>query len=258
MTIRFLEKRLTSNLVIQPDEHLYHVFQPIIHLEDGDFFGFEAFLRSNKHDPVTIFRNAEEKNQKCWLDLLSAQHSINTFSQSMKSNDYLLFINLFPSTLTHSSCTSLLEFIHKNPVTVHERVVIEISEKEPINDLLKFKETVHFLKKAGYCIALDDVGSLPLSQSKINWVKPDIIKIDKSLAHELSESIEKQNRIKRLLYFCGKEMKVVLKGIETFIDLETAKSIGITFGQGFYFGMPTSLSVTNKIFFNRLVHNKHY
>lgn len=229
------------NLPLQQEEQIYHVFQPILHLGTEQCYGYEALLRSKSYDPQTLFKLAEKKQQKNNLDLLSIKKSIHTFSQSMKGNESLLFLNIFPSTLVSQGCTYLYDFIKENPVTAHDRIVIEVSESEDVDDLNKFKETIQTLKKAGYRIALDDVGKGTSSLSKITMADPDIIKLDKWFSYKLSESKEKQNSIKRLMRFCGNDIQLVLEGIETREDLETARALGLSFGQGFFLGEPAAL-----------------
>ncbi|WP_458413683.1 EAL domain-containing protein [Schinkia sp. CFF1] len=241
MRSSLIEKQMTFSLPFQQDEQCFHMFQPIYQLEAGQCYGYEALLRSNSYNPLTLFKMAEEKQHKSNLDLLSAQNSIQAFSKSAKNNDCLLFINLFPSTLIHSSCTYLYDFIKLNPVTAYNRIVIEISESESLDDLHKFTETVLSLKKAGYLIAIDDVGAGTSSLTKLTVACPDIIKIDRWFAHRLSESKEKQDIIKRFMRFCGNDIQIVLEGIETREDLEAAKSLGLVFGQGYYLGIPAPL-----------------
>jgi len=235
------ETNTAVTLPLQQEEQIYHVFQPIFHLGTEQCYGYEALLRSKSYDPQTLFKLAEKKQQKNDLDLLSIKKSIHTFSQSLKGNESLLFLNIFPSTLISPGSSFLYDFIKENPVTAHDRIVIEVNESEVVDDLNKFKETTQALKKAGYRIALDDVGKGTSSLSKITMADPDIIKLDKWFSHKLSKSKEKQNSIKRLMRFCGTDIQLVLEGLETREDLETARELGLTYGQGFFLGEPAAL-----------------
>ncbi|HHY74785.1 MAG TPA: EAL domain-containing protein [Bacillus bacterium] len=241
MSVTHIGKNDNIKLLHQLDGQIYHVFQPIYHLKTNQCYGYEALLRSKNYDTFTLLKIAEEKQKKFDLDFLSIKKSIYAFSQSLKGNGCPLFINIFPSTLIYLASPFLLDFIKVNPVTAHNRIIIAIKGLETIGDFAIFKETIQSLKKAGYRIALNDVANGALTLTTNSITKPDIIKLDKGLSHNLSQSKEKQDCIKRLIHFCGNDIRLMLGGIETFEDLETAKSLGISYGQGAILGEPMPL-----------------
>jgi len=221
---------------------LSHKFQPIVNLNDNRYLGYEALLRAEHFDPVTLFELAETEGRKYELDLFSIHQSTQSFFHSILKDcpEYLLFVNVFPSTLIRSYlATGLHEFIldHVPP----RRVVFEISEAEHIRDLNQFGIIVRELKALGYQFAVDDMGKGVSTIAAITTMQPAFIKLDKWFSDDLSKNRHKQDCIQRMLRFGGAEFRIILEGIETVEDLAVAKSLGIEFVQGFCLGMPEAL-----------------
>ncbi|SET47358.1 EAL domain, c-di-GMP-specific phosphodiesterase class I (or its enzymatically inactive variant) [Salinibacillus kushneri] len=229
------------------DQQLFfHHFQPIIDIQNqNQTIGYEGLLRSHYiQNPETLFNTAIQKNRLFELDtasIIKAIQSIEDVAEIMDSSVYV-FLNVYPSTLLSQTFFSLLKEAFPDGIGSDIRMVLEINESELIHNVPLFKKTLSQLQSLGLYIALDDVGKGASTFERIIQLSPNFIKLDKHFASGLHQSPNKQNMIRFFLDYCSKhEIKLILEGIETHEELETAKTLGITLGQGYLLGKPNQL-----------------
>ncbi|SET08038.1 EAL domain, c-di-GMP-specific phosphodiesterase class I (or its enzymatically inactive variant) [Oceanobacillus limi] len=232
----------TEDTLLYKNKNFYHAVQPILNVSTNEIYGYEALLRSNEiTNPELLFKSYKEKNLLFELDMSSIQEACMRLTEIPNSEDALLFINIFPSTLVHPSFHKHLKELQSMMSIKSSSIVFEINEAEKEKDLPAIKKVVADLKKEGYLIALDDVGGGESSFQTLLELDPDIVKIDRTYASNLASSPKKQKLIQLLLQLFGKDIPVVLEGIETKEDNAKAKEIGVPFVQGYYFGKPNRL-----------------
>jgi EAL domain-containing protein (putative c-di-GMP-specific phosphodiesterase class I) len=118
-------------------------------------------------------------------------------------------------------------------------VVLEVTEREAVEDYDLFKEAATYYSDIGFAIAVDDTGAGYSSLETVVELKPKYIKLDISIIREIDKNILKQELIKAIVGLSKKMHSIVIaEGIETEEELNTLKEIGINFGQGFLFGKP--------------------
>ncbi len=221
----------------------YHVFQPIVELRTKEVHGFELLLRSEQFkNPEHFFQYAKEQNQLLQVDMQSIKKALLTLKKdNLSLQEIPFFINVFPSTLMdplfYDHLEAILYELHLQPNVI----VFEISEAEKVSDLTILKTVVERLKKKGFYIALDDIGKGESSLVSLLEIEPDIAKVDRYFAKDLSTSSKKQRLIELMVKLLGKETMFILEGFETEADLNVAKSLGVEYGQGFFLGKPNSI-----------------
>ena len=222
----------------------YHLVQPVFNLKNKKVCGFEFLLRSDYcQNPESLFHYASKKNQLVTLDKKSIVKIFETVSEHLAVfNDYYLFINVFPATISSKSFYENLELITSSLSIEPKKIVLEISEVQSGIDLGVIKKSISILKSMGFMIALDDLGKGDSSIKSLIELEPDIAKIDRYYAKDLSLFPKKQKIVQHLLQFFGNETTMILEGFESEADLKIAKDLGVTFGQGFYLGKPLPLN----------------
>jgi hypothetical protein len=114
-------------------------------------------------------------------------------------------------------------------------VIIEILESdiEDFDLLLKF---VNEYKKHGFMIALDDFGTGFSNWSRIIRLKPDIIKLDKSIIRGIDSDFFRQEAAGSLIRLAHNTGSLVIaEGVETEGEALSSLELGADFIQGFYF-----------------------
>lgn len=222
---------------------IYPNFQPIMDLSAGRVYSYESLMRCQKNlNPIQLFRLAMQQDCLYELDTLGIENSVQTFSKLTGGKESILFLNVFPSTLLHASFLPFIEELILENHIPSTAVVLEINEakeEEKIWEVRALRDVVTILRQGGFRIALDDVGEGAASLKKIIKIEPDYIKMPRYFAENLASHSQKQKLLEMMSHFCGEQMGMVLEGIETVEDLEVAKQIGISLGQGFLLGRPS-------------------
>ncbi|MEW6066731.1 MAG: EAL domain-containing protein [Nitrospirota bacterium] len=233
-------KEKLQELIIK--EGIRTLFQPIIHLEDKEIIGFEALSRgpegSEYENPYILFDAAAEVELLFELDRLCRNKAILN-AKSISPNKRL-FINCLASSFhdpefRDAYLKSFLEEVNINPTSI----VLEITEKEAIENYKLFKEAVSYYSKLGFAIAVDDTGTGYSGLETLFELKPDFIKLDVSIVKHIDKNIVKQELAKSLIAISKKlNSEVIAEGIETEEELITLRDIGVDLGQGFLFAKP--------------------
>lgn len=218
----------------------YHVVQPIINLTTNTVHGYEVLIRSQHfQNPERLFEYARQKNQLANLDSGSIFEAFRTFMKGSISINHLnIFVNIFPSTLIDSSFYSFLKKLKSLMDMKTGHVVFEINEAEKGTDFSAVKEGIQAIRNEGFRIALDDIGKGESTLRAILEIQPDIAKIDRYFAGDLAMSPEKQKALKLMLMLFDNGTEVIVEGFECEDDLETARELGVVYGQGYFLGKP--------------------
>ncbi len=224
---------------LRSGDQLYTVVQPILRLADERKVAYEILSRLSLPGfemPNDFFRFCLEANiltlvdHRCFKNCIAA-----TLSLPSKARYY---INLFPSTIIDIPVQHLLEDFPAD--TPKERYCIEISEQQIIGNPSHLLEPIDTFRKAGFLIALDDVGFGHSCLESLILLRPDIIKIDRKCVTGISKDSSKVRPLERILKIAkALGAQVVVEGIESRQDLELLKQLGVKYGQGFLWGEPT-------------------
>ena len=218
------------------------VFQPIYNLVTGAPQGFEGLVRplpkSGFNNPGTMFAAAEATGRTVELDI--ACLNVVMEAAARLSLPGTLTVNLSPRTLETDefSILALLRMIVRHGLDPR-RIVLELTEREAVEDIDRLRNAVESCRVAGIRVAADDVGAGNAGLRLLSQLRFDIVKIDLSLVqggHRQSQSLEIVRTLRDLADRWG--ATVVAEGIETPAQLEVVRSLGIAAGQGYLLGRP--------------------
>jgi EAL domain-containing protein (putative c-di-GMP-specific phosphodiesterase class I) len=103
-------------------------------------------------------------------------------------------------------------------------------------------ERARLLRKLGVHLAIDDAGAGFASLRHVLKLEPDLIKLDRSITHEIDTRVRHQSLAAALLTFArGTSASIVAEGIETAEELAMLKELGVPYGQGYFLGRPGRL-----------------
>jgi EAL domain-containing protein (putative c-di-GMP-specific phosphodiesterase class I) len=119
--------------------------------------------------------------------------------------------------------------------------VLEITERTYAESASRLRERVSELRKHGFRIAIDDMGTGYSALHVLAELQPDFIKLDKMLVRDLPEEPIKRNLVSAIIGFARDSQSVIIaEGVETEDEVETLKILGVELQQGFFFGYPKS------------------
>ena len=227
------------------------VFQPIYDLVTGAPRGYEGLVRplsnSGFNDPGTMFAAAEATGRTAELDIACLEAVMGAASRLRLPGS--LTVNLSPRTLETDefSIQGLLRIIVRHGLDPR-RIVLELTEREAVEDIARLRRAVEDCRVAGIRVAADDVGSGNAGLRLLSQLRFDIVKIDLSLVQggaRRDQSLEVIRTLRDLADRWG--ALVVAEGIETPAQLEVVRSLGIEAGQGYLLCRPTEQPPTESI-----------
>jgi EAL domain-containing protein (putative c-di-GMP-specific phosphodiesterase class I) len=241
-------KRLKELQQIMKNDSLDTFFQPILNLKSEKTIGYEAL---NRPTVTNLFPNTEnfyefvgQTNQvflfECFCRNISLKRYINRLKGNLSQKNNLLFINIHPHVLLDSNYHSgetrqLLSQLGIDP----KQVVFELTERSAVTDFTLFNKVLSNYRSQGFRIAIDDVGSGYNSLKTIIYLKPEFIKLDRSLIQNIDQNKEQQQLVKLILdYAKNSSTEVIAEGIERMEELVFIRDQGVDYGQGFALGKP--------------------
>lgn len=208
------------------------VLQPIVALADGARVGAEAlsrFPREWSKAPDVVFEEAATVGVGAELELLAFRRAAAFLSEVPG----YVAINFSPRTLMSERCRELLADLPA------ERVLLELSEHEPVEDYDALAAALEPLRAKGMRLAIDDVGAGFSSLRHIVVTAPDVVKLDRSIVAGVSTDPVLQTLVRSMVELAGSlGARSVAEGVETAEDTLALAAAGVDYCQGWYFGRP--------------------
>lgn len=195
--------------------------------------------QKGSHEPDVLLASYQTSGHVIALDRLCREKCLDGYMPMHAKDPTLqLFMNLDASVIDETAGSRhLLRQVDAAGIP-HENVIVEINEGR-VRDLSALLRFVELYRKAGFLIALDDLGTGFNNLDRISLLKPDLIKLDRSLVQGIDASFHKQEVFRCLSGLAGQVgALVVAEGVETQDELFTAIRCGAQFIQGYYFSKP--------------------
>jgi EAL domain-containing protein (putative c-di-GMP-specific phosphodiesterase class I) len=212
-------------------------FQPIVDLQSREPVGFEALARFRSLPP----RPPDEWFAEAAALELGVQLELATIQQALAlvpalPEDAYLSVNCSHRTVGDPELPPLLQPVAK-------RLVVEITEHEPVEDYEALASSLQPLRDLGVRIAIDDAGAGYASLRHTLQVDPDIVKVDITLTHGIDVDRARRALASALISFADEmDMTIVAEGIETEAELRTLCDLGVRYGQGYHLAKPAPLA----------------
>lgn len=226
-------------------------YQPIIHPDTGNPYGYEALLRWTDPElgavpPSMFVPIAEQCGLAQPLGEWVIRHGV---AEAAKWEDGIVSINV--STL-HFQTSELIAFVqrvaaeHALPL---DRIQFEITETAMFANPKQAADMIITLRKAGILVALDDFGTGYSSLVNLRDFEIDCIKIDKSFVDTLGQDRQASaiiTSVTAMARLMG--LRVVAEGVESIGQVHSLRAMGCDLMQGYYYAKamkPEDLPYTN-------------
>lgn len=241
-------KRFTELKKIMENQSLNTYFQPILKLDSGKTIGYEVL---NRPTQSKLFPNTEkfydfigQSDQvfsfECFCRNLSLRRFIDRLPEEESKECPLIFLNIHPNVLLDASYHSgeTLQLLSELGIEPRQ-VVFELTEKSAVTDFALFEKVLSNYRAQGFRIAIDDVGSGYNSLKTLIYLKPEFVKLDRSLIQNIDQNIEQQQLVTLIFEYAKQSFtKVIAEGIETVNELKFIREHGVHYGQGYALGRP--------------------
>jgi len=222
--------------VLTGDE-LSIVYQPIVRLSDARIMGFECLSRFSgpeKLTPDVWFNMAASVDMGIELEVAAIKKAIG----SLGSFPEEMFITL------NASPEAMLSDALKDAIlgASAKRIMLELTEHATIENYTDLLATVRSLRHKGVRLAVDDAGAGYSSLRHILALKPDIIKLDISLTRNINSDVARSALASALVHFAkATKSQILAEGVETALELQTLRDLGVYSAQGYFLGRPVPL-----------------
>lgn len=206
------------------------VFQPIVDLDAWRVTGFEALARfDDGGTPPAHLQRAESLGIREELELLLIAQAVRAMEPLPDGAS--VTVNASGATVLRPELADLVEGVTRE-------WGIEIYEGATTADLAAVRAAVNDL---GGEVLVDDAGAVCADESRIARLRPDIVKIDRSLFWEVADDASARVRLDSLMKATRDAGATVLvEGVSDAEQVERARALGADYAQGFHLGMPTS------------------
>lgn len=219
-------------------------FQPIVSARQRTIMGLEALARS-PHDEDTahwLFQRAATESLTAELEELCCEAAVNGFAGLPdRPRDLILFVNVgaLLNATDHVGAVERLQALVSSAHLSADKVAVELLEAK-IDDIYQLRDLVGLLRRAGFLLVLDDVGTGHSNLDRIPLIQPDILKVDRSLIARIADDFHKQETLKSLVGLSRKiGALVVAEGVETEDEAIVALELGADLMQGYFLSRPS-------------------
>lgn len=237
------EERGTEILrTILAERKIVSLFQPIQDLVEQRVAGVEALSRgpdgSGLEDAERLFSLAEKAGLVIPLERLCRRRSLEEAARAGWGK--LVFINMSPAAAQDAEfldgrlVREVLD-LYLDP----RQVVIEVTERTYAENQELFTGVIGELRKEGFRVAVDDLGSGYSNLSALADIRPEFLKFDHLFTKDIHRNRIKQDLLGAILSFAMKmDTQVIAEGIESVQELEALRRLGVPLGQGYFLGRP--------------------
>ncbi len=207
--------------------------QPIMDLRTRQPVGYEALARFRSlppRPPDAWFAEAAALELGTHLELATIERALAVLPQI--PIDTYLSLNCSHRTVRNPDLVAML-------APHAARLVVEITEHEPVDDYEDLAIALQPLRALGVRIAIDDAGAGYASLRHTLALNPDIVKVDISLTRAIDTDRARRALASALISFADEmDMTIIAEGIETEAELRTLTDLGVRYGQGFHLAEP--------------------
>jgi len=220
-------------------------YQPIVDITSGRLRGAEVLMRWKKSDgtvlpPAAFIPLAESSGLIVAMTQSIMRHVVKELGQAYALRPKLkVGFNLSAEHFSNETIARELRSIFERSPIRYSQIFLEVTERQPLENLAQTRRIIATLQDLGLRIAIDDVGAGHGGLSYILKLGADIIKIDKMFVDALGSDNHSSTIIETLVDLAASmRMDIIAEGVETFEQVVALRERGIRTAQGFVFAPP--------------------
>ena len=213
-------------------------FQPIIDIDSGRMFAYEALVRpTTGGSAADVLSRINEQNrysfdQACRVKAIELAARLEM--------DVLLSINFLPNAVYQPAACLQKTFDAARRYGFPARhLMFEVTENEPSRDVDHLKSIFSEYRRHGMTTAIDDFGAGHSGLNMLADFQPDVLKIDMALTRSIHTDDVRRKIAGAIVGLCRSlNIKVIAEGVETLEEALALHSMGIHLFQGYLFARP--------------------
>lgn len=212
--------------------------QPIIDLTTSGLVGFEALARfPDGLPPDQWFAEARTAGVGSELELLALRTQLALLrAPSPIPVAAYLSVNTSPALVLDPAFHAMLV----EPGLPMDRLVVEITEHAAVTRYDEISAELTPYRQRGMRLAVDDTGAGYASFNHVLRLRPDIIKLDRSLLTDIDQDPARRAFVTAIVLMALElGAAVTAEGVERAGELDTLSSLGVDAVQGFLLAPPS-------------------
>lgn len=220
-------------------------YQPIVDIRSGQLRGAEVLVRWRKPDGTLVFPGS-------FIPLAESSGLIRPMTRDLMRRvcaeagaalglrpALKISFNFAGKLFSDESIVKDVRKIFSNSPIKLSQVVLELTERDPIENFTETRQIIAALQGLGVRIAIDDVGTGHSGLSYMLKLGVDIIKIDKMFVDAIGTDRNSTTIVETLVDLAhNMRMDVVAEGVENFEQVMHLRELGIRSAQGYVFAPP--------------------
>ncbi len=220
-------------------------YQPVVSLNDKSVHHFECLARLNASEagdasPFRLVTFAEDTGLIGHLDRAIYERVVGLMHKNfMGDRAVSLAVNLSGHSVADPAFMNRLFKQLDAAPPFGARLLFEMTESAEVRDLSAANDRLQELRKRGHPVCLDDFGAGNAAFHYLRALTVDFVKIDGSYVQHVLTKLHDVPFLKAIAQLC-RDLKIAMiaEMIEDAGTAELLKSLGVQFGQGYYFGRP--------------------
>lgn len=219
-------------------EKITSFLQPIFSLGYMDTFGFEAFSNSPLNSLLCntncLFNASERFGMYNNLELLCWRKAVEIWKHS--KSDGMLFLKCRKSFIENEKFGN--ELFAQIGIS-SKNIVVEIDKNKLTENKSDCFDKLHYMRDLGLKVSVDGFVDGNFTMNEISEMKPDFLKLDTSIFHDIKSNKLKERLFKITTNICRNQgTKVILKDTMGLDELGIFKDSGADYIQGNVFCSP--------------------
>jgi sensor c-di-GMP phosphodiesterase-like protein len=220
-------------------------YQPIVDIRSGQLNGAEVLVRWRKPDGTLVLPGS-------FIPLAESSGLIREMTRDLmrrvcaeagpalgRRPALKVSFNFAGQLFSDDSIVKDVRKIFTGSPIRMSQVVLEVTERDPIENFTETRRTIAALQGLGVRIAIDDVGTGHSGLSYMLKLGVDIIKIDKMFVDAIGTDRNSTTIVETLVDLAhNMRMDVVAEGVENFEQVMHLRELGIRSAQGYVFAPP--------------------
>ena len=224
------------------------VYQPIVSLESGRISGLEALVRWQHPErgivaPGEFIEIAEENGAILpigrWVMREACERAVAWQKSGLTPPGLFLCVNVSAREIQQPGFVGSVEETLAWAGLEPTRLILEITETALIKATSTTVSTLEALRALGVRVVIDDFGTGYFSLSHLRQFPVDALKIAGEFV-QVAEGDSRSAALAGAIVALGESLEIatVAEGIETKEHAERMRSLGCTYGQGYFFARP--------------------
>lgn len=234
-------KTLEQIKIAFENSEFYLEYMPTMSLLDHRCVGAEALIRWRATNElilpdefIPVVENTPMAGSITYWIIEQIAQDLGDWLHS--TSDVHIGINVPPEILGRGG----LQYAVQNAgmMEVVDKLILEITERGYPDQL-----ALDSLKLRGDTkVAIDDFGTGDANIMQLSQMEADIIKLDKFFVDQITDQQAIPKIVKGLVAFAkGMDFEIIAEGVETQIQVDVLRSLGVEMGQGWYFSKPLTV-----------------